>query len=201
MAGRAQLQQLKQSAQLAVQRDGKGGGMGHSKQERRPLFRVDSSDDSDSGSGDSDDSVEWRPRPEPVDTVMDGLPFGTYHWRVLILFSLAQSGFCLWVLLPVFINPVLVESTTLTSEQLALCSTAFFGGWAAATPLLAKIADRHGRRRMGLLYYALGILVGIRVAFVTSFASLLATRTVLGGATCRLPYAMPGSLSQLRRRC
>ena len=113
---------------------------------------------------------------------MDGLPFGPFHRRIVLLFCLAQTGFCMWVLLPVFVNPVLESTTTLTEHQLALCSTAFFGGWAAATPLLAQVADRHGRRRIGLLYYGLGIVVGIRVTFVTSFATLLATRTILGGA-------------------
>ena len=151
----------------------------HRAAERRPLFRI-GSDSEDSGSDSSEE--DWRPRAEAVGAVMDGMPWGPFHRRIVALFCLAQTGFCTWVLLPVFINPLLENTTALTEHQLALCSTAFFGGWAAATPLLAQIADRHGRRRVGLVYYGLGIIVGIRVAFTTSFAALLATRTILGGA-------------------
>lgn len=146
--------------------------------ERRPLFHPGS--DSDDSASDSS-TEDWSARSESVDAVMDALPFGAFHRRITFLFCLAQTGFCMWVLLPVFINPLLESTTVLTEHQLALCSTAFFGGWAAATPLLAQVADRYGRRRVGLIYYGLGIMVGIRVAFITSFAALLATRTILGG--------------------
>ena len=182
------MRELKESAALAVGRNTRQD-RDLDARERRPLIAGDSDFDTSSGDSDDDEFSISRPgderpagfRTEPVDKVMNALPFGPFHWRVTALFGLAQCGFCMWILLPVFTNAVYADSTALTREQLALCSTAFFGGWAAATPPLSQVADRLGRRRMGLLYYALGVLVGIRTQYVMSFTALAATRAVLGG--------------------
>ena len=82
-----------------------------------------------------------RPAPDVPAAALDALEFGAFQWRATALFSLAQCGFCAWVLLPVFTDPILLASTPLTEDQLPWCTTAFFGGWAFLTPLLSRGAD------------------------------------------------------------
>ena len=154
-------------------------------QERRPLIHGSSSSGSDSDGDDLErresSGGAQRARRVSVAAALDALEFGAFQWRATALFSLAQCGFCAWVLLPVFTDPILLASTPLTEDQLPWCTTAFFGGWAFLTPLLSRGADSCGRRRMALLYYSCALALGLRVAFVTDFHALAATRALHGG--------------------
>ena len=106
--------------------------------------------------------------------------FGQFQWLVLATNCCAQAGFAIWIMQPVFLNPKLEVTTELTESELALASTAFFFGWALATPVISQAADVFGRRRVGIAAYAGALVCSLLSGLCTTFGPLAAARGCLG---------------------
>lgn len=112
-------------------------------------------------------------------TVADPDRLPTRYWvgRLLILLLLTEQsalGFSL-------IAPALPEvAATFPGSQVVWVMTAFTLSGAVASPIVGKLADRHGKKRMLIVTAAVGALGAIISATAPTFAVLVAGRFLSG---------------------
>ena len=111
------------------------------------------------------DAVQAEAAPRPpqaaaVDRFIDR--FGLFQWKVCAVVGAMVYGPAGWIMLPVFVNPLLTDAApeTFTADRLALLGSLFFAGWAVGAPSFSAVADRVGRKRLLLCLLPLCILAG-----------------------------------------
>lgn len=115
-----------------------------------------------------------------VDTFLDGLKFGRFHVRIVIIATLAMmvDGFDLQVLnwvLPAVASDLGVERTALTPALMSQQVGMLIGAW-----LVTPLGDRYGRRPLLLACIGAVVISSFATIFTTSVIALAACRLVTG---------------------
>lgn len=132
-------------------------------------------------------------KPTPVGEVLDGIPLGAYHRRLLGITGLAWALAAVEVLLISFTLPAMTDVWSLTGAQAGMLGSASLLGMVFGSALTGRFADRSGRvtafQLMVSIYAVAAGATALAVGFYTAVACRIATGVGIGGtATVATAY-------------
>jgi putative MFS transporter len=131
--------------------------------------------------------------PTPVGEVLDRIPIGPYHRRLLGVTGAAWALAAVEVLLISFTLPVMTETWGLSGAEAGVLGSASLLGMVFGSALSGRFADRNGRvgalRAMVAVYALSAGITALSVGFYTAVACRVATGVGIGGtATVATTY-------------
>ena len=115
-----------------------------------------------------------------VDAALEAMPLGWVHLKVFCMCGVAWMVDGIEVLLLAFIGPSIRCEWGVSDFWAASMTTFVFAGMSVGAVCWGALADRYGRRVSLLVSTALILAAGASCTLATSFAMLLALRTVSG---------------------
>lgn len=118
-----------------------------------------------------------------ISSRIERLPFGRFHWRLLVLGGLGYSFDGLDLAVVAFVLPVLKSLWSLSSVEVGLLGSATYVGYFFGALFAGLLGDRIGRRAVMMYALVIYCAASLASAFAGDWTSFLACRIVAGVGT------------------
>jgi putative MFS transporter len=118
-----------------------------------------------------------------VSSRIERLPFGRFHWRLLLLGGLGYSFDGLDLAVVAFVLPVLKGLWSLSSVEVGLLGSATYVGYFFGALFAGLLGDRIGRRAVMMYALVIYCAASLASALAGDWTSFLACRIVAGAGT------------------
>jgi MFS family permease len=116
----------------------------------------------------------------PLDEILEKIPVGTFHYRLLVMTGFAFGADAMEVGLLSFMATCAGVEWSLTNKQIATITSAVFFGELLGGSFFGPMADKYGRKNTYLLACVLIVLGGIASGASPDLGTLVFLRAIVG---------------------
>jgi len=137
-----------------------------------------------------------------IDELIEGIPFGRFHYRMMVLSGLATMSDALETNILSFISLCAGADWGLTNTEIAALTSAIFAGEMLGSMFWGPVSDRYGRRFVFIAHVCVMVLFGILSGLSPNYATLITFRMMVGFAIggCTVPYDLQAELTPSKVR-
>jgi len=115
-----------------------------------------------------------------LNEVLDSIPVGVFHYRLLLICGLSFMADAMEVSLLSFLSPCVSADWNLSDAETASITSVVFAGILVGSVFWGPLADTRGRRRAFIYGSSMIIIGGFLSAFCPDYATFIICRAVVG---------------------